>query len=121
MGCSRSGGTEHTVLLPDGEPTGIFSGHAYGIVKIFELVDEGMLNERKTHRLLIVRNPWGKSEWIGKWSTDSDEMETHRDEIKKFIDELEEEERFDYSDDNDGLFIINYKSFREIFNKIFIA
>ena len=91
--------------------------HAYSLIKL-QVID---LDGGGKERLLQVRNPWGKSEWIGKWSTDSDEMETHKDKIKKFIDELQEEERFDYSDDNDGLFIINYKSFREIFNKIFIA
>jgi hypothetical protein len=39
MGCSRSGGTEHGLML-DGEPTGIFTGHAYGINRVISLKDE---------------------------------------------------------------------------------
>ncbi len=33
---------------------------------------------------------------------------------------MEEEERFEMNAD-DGLFFMNYKSFREVFNKLFIA
>lgn len=33
---------------------------------------------------------------------------------------MEEEERFDMNAD-DGLFFMNYKSFRQVFNKLFIA
>jgi len=48
--------------------TGILtSSHAYGLVDAFEIKDPDMVNPRKTHRLLRVRNPWGKTEWKGKW------------------------------------------------------
>jgi hypothetical protein len=47
----------------DGEPTGIFTGHAYGINRVISLKDEEMANPRKTHRLLLIRNPWGAQEW----------------------------------------------------------
>lgn len=48
------------------------SGHAYSLNDNFELYDEEMENPRKTHRLLRVRNPWGRGEWKGKWSDDSE-------------------------------------------------
>ena len=80
MGCSVSGGTEHQVII-DGVKTGIMSGHAYGLNDVIELEDEDMENPRKTHRLLRVRNPWGRGEWNGKWSDDSIETEKHESKI----------------------------------------
>jgi len=71
MGCSVTGGTEKSIRI-DGVDTGIMSGHAYSLNDNFELADEEMENPRKTHRLLRVRNPWGRGEWKGKWSDDSE-------------------------------------------------
>lgn len=39
------------------------SGHAYGILDIIELNDPNLEKERKCHRLLRIRNPWGHGEW----------------------------------------------------------
>lgn len=119
MGCSRSGGVEHALEL-DGEPTGVLTGHAYGITKIFELKDDKMVNPRKTHRLILVRNPWGNTEWSLDWSTNSEKLSNHRKELEEWIAELESDEQF-ILDADDGLFLMNYKSFRQVFNKIFIA
>lgn len=121
MGCSRSGATETALLSEDGEPTGILKGHAYGITKFMEIPDNDMENPRKTHRLVLVRNPWGKDEWLLDWSAQSDKLDMHMDKIKAAINEFEEEERFDPTSDSDGLFFMNYKNFRSIFNKIFVA
>ena len=74
MGCSVTGGTEHSVRI-DGVDTGVMSGHAYSLNDCFELDDPEREEERKSHRLMRVRNPWGRGEWTGKWSDDSDEME----------------------------------------------
>lgn len=119
MGCSRAGGTEHGLTI-DGEETGIFTGHAYGLNKVFYFYDEDMENPRKTHRLVLVRNPWGANEWQLKWSSNSEQMDTHRDALQKLINEMEEDERFDM-DEEDGLFFMNFKSFRTVFDRIFIA
>jgi len=51
-------------------------GHAYGLMDAFEIPDKEMKNLRKTHRILIVRNPHGHTEWSGKWGYQSIEMET---------------------------------------------
>lgn len=82
MGCSVSGGTEQGVRI-DGVPTGIMSGHAYSLNDVFELHDSEMENARKTHRLLRVRNPWGRGEWKGKWSDMSEEMEQFETKMQK--------------------------------------
>lgn len=120
MGCSRSGGTEHGVII-DGCDTGIISGHAYGIINIFELLDPNMENPRKTHRMLQIRNPWGKGEWSQKWSPESatEELVKYKDLIAAYVDSLEDEEKFDVEDENDGTFLINYQNFRMIYNKFF--
>ena len=60
--------------MVDGMPAGIMTGHAYGIIDVFEL-DNPEIN--KIHRILRIRNPWGKMEWKGKWSDHSDEIDTY--------------------------------------------
>lgn len=41
---------------------GLVPGHAYSVIAA---------KEAKTHRLLQLRNPWGKFEWNGDWSDNS--------------------------------------------------
>lgn len=69
MGCSVVGDVERQIVI-DGVPTGIMTGHAYGIIDLLEIT-----SDQKKHRLLIVRNPWGETEWNGKWSDHSPELE----------------------------------------------
>jgi calpain-15 len=38
---------------------GIVPGHAYSIISA---------KEAKGHKLMNIRNPWGKFEWDGDWS-----------------------------------------------------
>lgn len=59
IGCSADGGTEHNIAL-NGEDTGLKSGHAYAVLNIFEINDAQADNYHKSHRLLRIRNPWGK-------------------------------------------------------------
>jgi hypothetical protein len=59
----------------DGMPSGIMTGHAYGIIDVFELVNEEM---GRTHKMLRIRNPWGKGEWKGKWADGSNELDNYR-------------------------------------------
>ena len=68
MGCSRSAKGEQDVELEDdeeitgvpyGKKCGIIAGHAYGLMDVLEIADLEMVNARKTHRILRVRNPWG--------------------------------------------------------------
>lgn len=93
MGCSIVGATEREVMV-DGIPSGIFSGHAYGIIDVFELPNPQKEGPRKSHRLLRIRNPWGMREWTGKWSDHSEEIELHADLIDSYIKTLNEDEQF---------------------------
>lgn len=61
------------------------TGHAYGIIDAFELRDDNMANPRKTHRILRVRNPWGKMEWKGKWSDKSEELDKYNNLLREYI------------------------------------
>ena len=42
-----------------GERKGIIEGHAYSVMRTVEMDGQ---------RLLLLKNPWGKSEWTGPWS-----------------------------------------------------
>ena len=106
IGCSVAGGGVESKVIIDGVNVGILQGHAYAINDVIEL--PGKTNgKRNFHRLLRIRNPWGKGEWNGKWSDESDEIISNRAKVQAYIDELEEEERFAIGED-DGTFLINY-------------
>ena len=113
MGCSRSGGTEHALEI-NGERCGILTGHAYSLNRVINLPCNKCTRPRNkdcTHRLLLIRNPHGETEWRLQWASDSEQIDDHKDAIDKFIFELEKEDQFDINAE-DGLFFMNYKSFR---------
>lgn len=122
MGCSRTSETvEVQITLDDGQRTGVLAGHAYGLLDVFELPDEDKHKERKTHRLLRIRNPHGHGEYQLDWSDNSQKAEEHLDKIRDYIQGLpDEDERFEFPAD-DGTFLINYKNFRQIFNSLFVC
>ena len=71
LGCSAEGETELFIQV-NGEDSGIMSGHAYGILNVFEIPDPKSKNYHKSHRLLVIKNPWGYGEWKLKWSENPD-------------------------------------------------
>ncbi|KAF2453830.1 hypothetical protein BDY21DRAFT_257149, partial [Lineolata rhizophorae] len=81
FGCGQMGGKH-------GERKGIQEKHAYSIMEAREL--DG-------HRLLKLRNPWGRSEWQGKWSDGSEEWTPER------------MEKLNHKFGDDGVFWISYK------------
>ena len=83
LGCSANGTTGDKVYLDD-EDTGLIQGHAYAIIDCFELPDDNCKNSHKSHRLVRIRNPWGKGEWQLEWS---EEFATSR--FKKLEDNME--------------------------------
>ena len=111
MGCSISGGVEHYVKDEDGYPTGLLSGHAYGIMDVFELPRTDHPKGKKFSRLVRIRNPHGKTEWTGRWGDDSDEVEDLKKELDGYIQSLPEEERYTPGE-NDGTFLMNFKDWR---------
>jgi len=43
---------------------GLFGGHAYSVLRAVEYNGK---------RFVVIRNPWGRSEWTGPWSDGSKE------------------------------------------------
>lgn len=92
MGCNIFKAGKHGPHLNDGCPTGLILNHAYGIQDIFTIKD--YTNPDKDIKLLLVRNPWGDSEWNGAWGSTSSEMkdENHREALNQYIHTLPEDE-----------------------------
>lgn len=76
---------------------GLCSGHAYSIMKAMVVGING-----ECERLLLVRNPWGKSEWTGPYSDGSKEMNV------TLLTKLEHETG------DDGMFYMSCKFFSAI-------
>ncbi|KAK5052505.1 hypothetical protein LTR84_002369 [Exophiala bonariae] len=70
------------------ERDGIAEGHAYSIMDAREI---------NGHKLLKVRNPWGRKEWTGKWSDGSSEWTAEWMQL------------LDHKFGNDGIFWISYE------------
>jgi hypothetical protein len=78
MGCSIKGQQGGPLVL-DGKDTGLLKNHAYSLIAVLEIEDP--FTKGATVRLLRLRNPWGKSEWNGAWSSNSPEMEKYKPAI----------------------------------------
>ena len=57
MGCGSHAGSDANT-----NNKGIVQGHAYAILRVVEETDR-----QGKHRLVCLRNPWGQTEWKGKW------------------------------------------------------
>jgi hypothetical protein len=117
LGCARKDDTVEGQVIIDGEPTGILSRHAYGVLDVFTITSKANGEE---FRLLRVRNPWGKTEWVGDWSDTSDEIETYRKELDEYIAGLEDDEKFELGAE-DGTFLITYEDWASIYNKLYVT
>lgn len=80
---------------------GLAQGHAYSILRAVE-VDK--------IKLLQIRNPWGRGEWKGDWSDDSELWTTRMQNILKW-------ETFE----NDGIFWIEFTDFIAEFDDVYIC
>ena len=63
LGMSRTDGEE----VEARRDNGLFAGHAYSLLRCFELTLEFIESKRE---LAKVRNPWGEAEWNGRWGDD---------------------------------------------------
>ena len=63
-----------------------------------------MVNTKDGHKLLNIRNPWGKFEWDGDWSDNSDKW---TEEIKEELDAV--------FDEHDGAFWMCFEDFHKHF------
>ncbi|KAF7345637.1 Calpain catalytic domain-containing protein [Mycena venus] len=83
---TRSGDWDATI-------NGLHGNHAYSVLRAVEV---------KGKRFLVVRNPWGESEWTGPWSDGSKEWTP---EWLAVLPEL------NHSFGDDGQFVMEYKDF----------
>lgn len=79
---------------------GIQDGHAYSVLRAIEYNGE---------RLLLVKNPWGDTEWNGRWSDGS----------KEWTPEALKDLGFTFG--NEGIFWMPYEDFLERFSRIWRA
>ncbi|KAG0040817.1 hypothetical protein BGZ82_008875 [Podila clonocystis] len=91
MGCS----IDHDD--PSGERHGIMPRHAYSVLSTATINNE---------RIVQVRNPWGKTEWNGDWSDQSDKWTP------------EAIAQVGMEDKDDGKFWMSYKDFLRIFDSL---
>jgi len=66
--------------------------HAYGVSDILEFDDEFDRTKQGKIRLLRLRNPWGKSEWVGAWSDKSEEFKKYRHKVEEYVESLPPDE-----------------------------
>ncbi|KAH9479886.1 Calpain [Psilocybe cubensis] len=79
---------------------GLVGNHAYSVLRAVECNGK---------RFVVVRNPWGKSEWTGRWSDGSKEW-TH--EWLEYLPQL------GHQFGDDGQFVMEYSDWLESFGQI---
>ncbi|KAG0083456.1 hypothetical protein BGZ93_004639 [Podila epicladia] len=82
---------------PSGERHGIMARHAYSVLSTATINNE---------RIVQVRNPWGRTEWNGDWSDQSEKW------TPEAIAQVGMEEK------DDGKFWMSYKDFLRIFDSL---
>ncbi|KAF9009891.1 hypothetical protein BDQ17DRAFT_1406138 [Cyathus striatus] len=103
FGCSlRALSSEGGRTYQPGEPEvqGLKSNHAYSVLRAIEC---------KGKRFVVVRNPWGKTEWKGPWSDGSKEWQGEWLEALPLLGHV-------FGDD--GQFIMEYKDFLDTWQDI---
>lgn len=85
----------------DISPMGIVQSHAFSILRLVEA--DG-------HKLIQVRNPWGKGEWTGDWSDGSPQWTTRMQNLVGYTD-----------DGDDGIFWMDFKDYVEEFTEIYVC
>ncbi|KAJ7247339.1 cysteine proteinase [Mycena rebaudengoi] len=79
---------------------GLIGGHAYSVLRAVEA---------KGKRFVVVRNPWGRSEWTGPWSDGSKEWSADSLDILPILGHV-------FGDD--GQFVMEYSDFLECWEQI---
>ena len=89
----------------DLEKAGLIQKHAYTLIKISQI----HLEQGKTEYLFKLRNPWGKNEWNGDWSDNSN---LWNERIKNQV---------NFKNKDNGIFFMNEKDFFNYFKTITIC
>lgn len=100
IGAGTSGSGNHDLK----NSVGLSQSHAYSVLGTFELTQgDGTLS----HRLLMLRNPWGFETYKGKWND--------QDELWLSGVDTDFREQVPYYDQDDGKFFIDLETFKESF------
>jgi len=103
MGCGSNSGSDSNTSAQ-----GIVQGHAYSILNVVEASDQN-----GSHQLIRARNPWGSSEWKGKFSDFDKPSWTKRLRSKLAYDP-------DTEDSDDGAFWIGFPDFVTQFRNVYV-
>ncbi|KAF8210804.1 hypothetical protein K438DRAFT_1664769 [Mycena galopus ATCC 62051] len=85
---------------PQAKIFGLIGNHAYSVLRAVEV---------KGKRFVVIRNPWGKSEWTGPWSDGSKEWNAEWLEILPILGHV-------FGDD--GEFVMEYSDFLDCWDQI---
>jgi len=103
LGCSVQGEVTEADL-----GAGILANHAYGILKTHDLVLDG-----QEHRLIQIRNPWGRGqEWTGAWGDEDPRWARVA---------ARDKEDMGYVDEDDGTWWMTLEDFREQFQELSVC
>ncbi|TRM58121.1 hypothetical protein BD626DRAFT_189990 [Schizophyllum amplum] len=80
--------------------TGLLSDHSYSVLRIVEA---------RGKRFLVLRNPWGESEWTGPWSDGS------REWTQEWLEVLPQ---LGHRFGDDGEFVMEYKDFLQFYARM---
>jgi calpain-15 len=95
---------------------GLCGSHAYSLLAVYQLFFDGKTykkvdqGEEYTHRVLKLRNPWGKDEWKGQWE----------DADPNWTPELKNELEF-IGQSEDGTFFMPWEDFLKYFEDVQIC
>ena len=98
-----------TCRAPDGggdthSTRGIVHGHAYALLEVVSTHPEG-------ERLLKLRNPWGRTEWEGRWG-DADMARPENARMRA---------KLGWKKEDDGIFWIGWQDFVQYFTSVSIC
>ncbi|XP_015280656.1 PREDICTED: calpain-5-like, partial [Gekko japonicus] len=94
---------------------GLIQGHAYSVTAIRKVsLGERLLSCSKSEKLFMIRlrNPWGKKEWNGAWSDESEEWTNVSDKERRKI---------GLTMDNDGEFWMTFEDWCKNFTDVDIC
>ncbi|KAG5649945.1 hypothetical protein H0H81_001370 [Sphagnurus paluster] len=100
FGCSFDSLDSNRSGIRDAKVDGLIGSHAYSVLRAVEC---------RGKRFVVLRNPWGKSEWTGRWSDGLREWTPAWLEILPLL---------DHEFGDDGQFVMEYCDFLEVWDQI---
>jgi hypothetical protein len=123
LGKQERSPAEIRALQTEARQKGIQYGHAYGLLDLREVPDD----EGTVHKLVRIKNPWGKEnklEWSGDWcDTDERWTESMKERyndigLKRMTKHDKDEMIHNWDSEDDNIFIMALQDFKSYFNTI---